>query len=131
MLAVTLLISGCAPTLAMQAGPQTDRLRAMAQAFCETTDPDVRIGLFSPRIQARLQQTRDSGTPLFASRADSGTCRVGAALYRGGSLDLVAVHYRGHTDHLLFWKADQGQISDIEYGRGGTLRERLGRLEQP
>ncbi|HEX9948105.1 MAG TPA: hypothetical protein VGA98_11240 [Allosphingosinicella sp.] len=134
----SLALAGCVPTMKMREGPERERLVALVRQFCaaeQSADPDDTAPLLVASLRDMLERRAASGgagKPL-TSGDPKAACEPGRTWYLGGSRQFAEVRMGDRSDRLDLWRADQGRIGDILYGRKrrvggrgfGSLRSEL------
>jgi hypothetical protein len=127
-------LAGCVPTMEMREGADRDRLVELVRQFClaeRSADRGDSHILFTASMQDMLERSAPFGggdRPL-TSEDPKPACEPGRTWYLGGSRMFAEVRLAGHSDRLDLWRADQGRIGNVIYGRkrrvGGRKFESL------
>ncbi|HLL31091.1 MAG TPA: hypothetical protein VK403_08855 [Allosphingosinicella sp.] len=133
-----LILAGCVPTMEMREGEERERLVDLVRQFCaaeRSPDPDDTSPLLAASLRDMVEGRASSGGRArhLTSADPAGGCEPGRTWYLGGSRQFAEVRLGGRSDRLDLWRADQGRIGDIIYGRKrqvgrrsfGTLRKEL------
>jgi hypothetical protein len=118
----SLVLAGCVPTMEMREGPERERLVELVRQFCaaeRTTDRSASGALFTASMRAMIERRTELGGPSksLTSGDSRAECEPGRTWYLGGSRQFAEVRMGDRSDRLDLWRADQGRIRDIVYGR--------------
>lgn len=123
-------LAACAPTLEYpdgQAGssPEAERIKSIAMTYCRLWTSGDWAGMseiFEPGFASLLQERRDEAVHQLGPAS---TCKVGRALYLGGSRSFAEVLTSSGAVRLDLWRSTDGLAKDVLLPGGRSLKAAL------